>query len=70
MVYSKEFRQNAIRQFEEIGSYWKAAKALNVSIATLHRWVRLSATDEATEATDEATEATSQVKTPPGAPGT
>lgn len=40
MVYSQEFRNSAIAKYEEIGSYWKAAKMLNVSIATLHRWVR------------------------------
>ena len=40
MVYSQEFRNSAIAKYEEIGSYWKAAQILNVSIATLHRWVR------------------------------
>jgi transposase-like protein len=42
MVYPDEFRANAIRRFEEIGSYWRAAKELKVSIATLHRWVKVS----------------------------
>ena len=40
MVYSDQFRDEAIRKFVEIGSYWKAAKVVGVSIATLHRWVR------------------------------
>jgi transposase-like protein len=40
MVYTQEFRNAAIAKYVEIGSYWKAAKLLNVSIATLHRWVR------------------------------
>lgn len=40
MVYSQAFREAAIAKFGEVGSYWKAAKILQVSIATLHRWVR------------------------------
>lgn len=40
MVYSDEFRTSAIRRFEEVGSYWRAAKEVGVSIATLHRWVK------------------------------
>lgn len=46
MVYSQEFRNAAIVKYAEVGSYWKAAKLLNVSIATLHRWVRVKESEE------------------------
>ena len=58
MVYTNEFRMNAIKRFEEVGSYWKAAKELRVSIATLHRWVRLSQQPPATTTTASAADAT------------
>jgi transposase-like protein len=51
MVYPQEFRTNAIKRFEEIGSYWKAARELNVSIATLHRWVKVATTEQKTPPT-------------------
>jgi transposase-like protein len=41
MVYSAEFRETAIRRYDDVGSYWRAARDVGVSIATLHRWVRL-----------------------------
>lgn len=40
MVYSDEFKASAIKRFEVVGSYWRAAKDVGVSIATLHRWVK------------------------------